>query len=298
MTALEKDVLKVIAYFSFFGYPVTAFEIWKWQFQPSDHYSLDEVFEVLDSSRWLAKRIQQKDGHFALGDIESQLKTRHRHFLQAVKKYKKLQLVLNYVARVPGIEAVAICNSLPFHFTRAESDIDLFVVTEDGKLWSSRFMAVLPMLLLRQRPGEVKKSPVDMSFFVAKSALGLKEFRLEGKDPYFSFWTRSLLPVYEKHPGFFHQFQKENAWAQKDLPNSQAGRRPASFRRSYRGGLPSFISEALAERVSKKRLPKRLLDQANTDTCVVITDDVLKFHVTDRRAEVSDHLDLCLQKNS
>jgi hypothetical protein len=298
MTDIEKDVLKVIAYFSFFGYPVTAFEIWKWQFQPSDYYSLDEIFEALDSSQWLSERIQKKDGHFALGDIKSQLKTRHRHYLQAVKKYKKLQTVLNYVARVPGIEAVAICNSLPFHFTRAESDIDLFVVTEDGKLWSSRFMAVLPMLLLRQRPGEVKKSPVDMSFFVAKSALGLKEFRLKDKDPYFSFWTRSLLPVYEKHPGFFHIFQKENAWAQRDLPNSTPSNRPASFRRRYSGSLPAFISETFAQKISKRRLPKSLLEQANTDTCVVITEKVLKFHVKDRRKEIAEHLDLCLEKNS
>lgn len=294
MTQTEHIIYKTIAYFSYFGYPVTAFEVWKWQMTQGEPCSLALIMSTLQTSEALKKYISEKHGHYGIGDVGTQLVVRHDRYVASVKKYRKVRRVLSYVARLRSVEGVAICNSLAFHFGRKESDIDLFLLVKDGTLWSTRLLAVLPFLLLGERPGEGAKSPVDMSFFVSSTALDLSSLRLPGEDPYFAFWMQSLVPVFERRPGIFADLLLTNEWAGRALPQSRKAQRAGVRRRAFRLSFPSFVKEPFAERLSRKRLPPHLKDQANVDTRVVMTNEVLKFHSTDRREEIRRHLDQCL----
>lgn len=290
---LERTILRTIAYFSFFSYPVTAFEIWKWQLQPARTYSLHLVVEALAAPS-LQKKLVHKNGHytFASRNIDECLMRRHDRFLNAIGKYKKLARVLTYLSRVPYIEGIAMCNSLVFHHTEQRSDIDLFVITKPGRVWSSRLLSVLPLMLTRQRPGEAKCDPVDISFFVSSDVRDFQHLQVKPQDPYLAVWLASLVPVLERESGLFARLQRENSWARELVPNLTVARRAKSARfGGERMSLPIPISERFAKQVSTARFPNEILDMANRDTRVIVRPYMLKFHKNDRREQIIHELE-------
>jgi hypothetical protein len=293
-TEVEKDIYRVIVYFSYFGYPVTAFEIQKWQFRPKRVLTLREVMQTLSLSEWLMARIENKDGFYGIstkshGGISRQVALRHDRFLNAVQKYKRLKWVVNYLGRLTCVEGIAICNTLAFHHTRERSDIDLFIIAKPGKIWSARFLSVLPFLLLRKRPGEVYRNPVDLSFFVTRSSMDLVSLKCADDDPYLATWTRSLIPVYGE--SVFEDFFQNNVWAQSEMPASTTVMRCVAYRIVLNLKCSFiYIPERLAEFLQRKKFPKEINERANKNTDVIVSNDVLKFHKNDRRQEIRTYI--------
>lgn len=292
---IEKDIYRTLAYFSYFGYPLTVFEVWKWLLEPAQEHSFGQILETLETSSWLQECTEAREGFYCLrskkhGGIDRQLAMRRRRFLNANRKYQKLRRVMKYLMRLPFIQGIAICNSLVFHHTREGSDIDLFVIAKPGKIWSSRFFAVLPLMLLRQRPGEAKENPVDISFYITSDELNLMKFRLSEDDPYMSYWVRSLVPIFGREE-VFQLFVRHNAWAKIPLPNSLMPRRARAFRFKPLVKLPFVpFSEGFLRLLQERKFPQDIRDAANADNRVVVSETVLKFHKNDRREEIRDAL--------
>lgn len=291
METIKADLYKVIAYFSYFEYPLTSFEIFKYQLNPRRVYSFDEVLLCLSN-------FSSVNGFYGIGDIGSQIKNRNIRYKNAIEKYKKLKKLMKYFVRIPCIKGIAIGNTLSFHFTEERSDIDLFIITENGRAWTTRFLTVMPMKLLRQRPGEAMKNPVDTSFFVTELAMNLRELRLPGSDPYFSFWLRQLSPIFDRGD-VWKKFFAVNDFGVLDLPNTFEKQMSQQLFFSQTKTLPIMISEEYAGKVQKKKMPEDIQNLKNLDSRVVVTDSVLKFHKNDRREEIRKFLeDKMYAKNS
>lgn len=286
VTAIQQDIFRTIAFFSYFQYPLTAFEVWKWQYQPSASHSL---FEVMRELRTM-KEVSAHNGFYGLGDVVTQVKTRHLRFLNAVQKYKKLSRIATYLSLIPSVEGFAICNSLAIHHTRPESDIDIFVITTPERIWTTRFFAVLPFILLKMRPKETKQNPVDISFFVTNEALNVMRHKIGDEDPYLAWWVRSLVPMLGRED-VFQRFVRHNAWAKLDFPNSLMPKR-AAWKQTSRLRLRFLngISESWLRWLQIKKFPNDIIDSMNADHRVVVSNDVLKFHKNDRREEILRHL--------
>ncbi|MBT4857188.1 hypothetical protein HON52_03290 [Candidatus Uhrbacteria bacterium] len=295
-TMIETEVYKPLAYFSYFGYPLTAFEIWKWQFEPETNISFNQIEDTLDNSKWLNERVSSINGMYSIGskqDAETQTVERHVRYLDAIEKERKLARVLTFLRRVPGVRGVALCNSMPFHFTRSQSDIDLFVITDQGAVWSTRLLSVAPLMALKQRPGETDHHPIDLSFFVSEDAMDLFSLQ-KTDDPYFAFWIATLTPVLGERE-LWDRFFDENSWAFAKLPNAKPPVRSFRYRRrNVKARLPG-LSESFARRIQEGRLPQDLRDAANTDSRVVINNRMLKFHRTDRREEIAQAFNAQMQ---
>lgn len=260
---------KTVAWFSLFETPVTVFEIWRWLFEPDRAYGLDEVYAALEGEG-LRGKLVGTDGMWTLagGSPGALAAERHARFLDAARKYGKLRRATRYLSRVPGVVGIAAGNTLAWWNTRPESDIDLFIVTRPGTVWTARLLCVLPFALLGRRPGASAVDPFCFSFFASEDALDLSALRLEDGDPYLDYWIRSLVPVFG---------------------TVLAPAAPAAVR-------PSAV-ERLARRFQFRRLPRRIREMMNRDSRVVITDSMLKFHDRDRRAEYRDaHAALCRER--
>lgn len=282
------DIYTPLAYFAYFGYPLTAFEIWKWQFEPEQRLSLEQIQDGLQNSPWLRERLSHYNGFYAIGSDEevfTQAQERHHRYLDAIEKERKLKKILTFLRLLPGVRGVALCNSMPFHFTREKGDIDLFMVTKPGAVWSTRFMSVAPLIALKQRPGEAKRHPIDLSFFVSESSMDLFDLQ-KSDDPYFAYWIATLTPVLGEQ-ALWDRFFDENSWAFSRLPNAKPPHRSYRYRRRDLHPLIPNMSESFAKRVQERRLPRDLREAANQDSRVVIRSDMLKFHRTDRRDEIA-----------
>lgn len=305
-TDLEQSILRTLCWFAVFDRPITGFEIWKWLIEPARAYDLSEVHRVLEGSEWLKPRVQKEGGYFRLyspssfeavrgsrrgvggGEVSHSqaVSNRSKNYLDATKKFRKLKRASFYFRLFSSARSVAAVNSIAWMNTNTESDIDLFVVTKPKSIWSTRFWMVTPFILSRSRPGASDQDPFCFSFFTTSNALAMDHLRLKEGDHYFAFWLKSIVPMFD-HDDQFEKMQNENAWADRVLPNASARSvHPLHTSKQIPWIIPhTGIFESLYRSISHKRFPLAIRNLANKDSRVVISDDVLKFHETDRRAE-------------
>jgi len=283
---LELSIYRTLAYFAYFKYPLTSFEIWKWLLEPGQAVSLVSIIETLESSTWLHDRVKSDQGFYALESVAEWCKDRHLRFLDAMRKYRKAERAVQVLGRLPWIEGIAVCNSLSWYQTKEDSDIDLFIVAKPGRIWSVRLLSTLPAILFRQRPGEGKADPICLSFFCTETALDFEKLKISSSDPYLAYWCRSLVPLVD-HSGWMDKFEMTNPWLRQVLPNAQFVRRASRFRPSVRLRLPWLpISEELPKQIQQERFPAIIRELMNKDSRVIVSNDMLKFHEQDSREQI------------
>lgn len=296
MDNLQRDIYQTLVYFSYFGYPLTIFELWKYLYRPSQVWKFDEVVGAVGAwSLTCPVPIESHDGFYGLpdekhGDVTAQVNERHDRYLDAVRKYRRLKWVLWHLRCLPFIRGVAVCNTLAFHHTKLESDIDLFVITSPGRVWTTRFLVISPLRLLKLRPREAKRDPVDISFFVTESALNFDKLQLQPDDPYFTYWLATLRPVIDRG-GIFDRLILENSVTLSALPNTHSLHSMADRSFSEASQKKTYLTEKWFEKLQRAKFPKDICDLQNHDSRVVVSDNVLKFHKNDRRLEIRDYLE-------
>jgi len=291
-SVLETAIIKTVAWFSLFDYPLTLFEIWKWSGHKT---SLAEVEGALRESVWLRGRLEFQDGFFVLGGrpIETLIAIRQERFLDATRKFKKLHRAARYFSLFPFVRAVFACNTLAWHHTMPESDIDLFIVVAPGTIWLSRLLLVMPFRLLGRRPKQTTIDPFCFSFFITSDSLSLEKLLLPDGDPYMSYWLASLIPILDRGE-IQNQLVEKNKWAFEILPNAYSFLSPSKLwgrgrtpLRVWRKGV-GVLLERLAKQLQQKFLPPQIKDAANIDSRVIVSDTMLKFHLNDRRVYFRD----------
>lgn len=72
--------------------------------------------------------------------------------------FERAQKYLKWVAWIPGLRMVAICNSLSMYASDLDSDIDLFVVSDPRRMWLTRILmtGIFQILGVRRHGNKVK----------------------------------------------------------------------------------------------------------------------------------------------
>lgn len=292
MSLLEQSILRTIAYFDMFNYPLTAWEIWKWGFGPAaEPYSYRAVEEELVKSPQLQEKLQQQSGLYFLQGRQGIVGTRQERYRLSLHKYKRARRYAVVLSRLPFVRAVAVCNSLATSNARAESDIDIFIITAPAHVWTVRLFAAGWAQLRKLRPQHHDRADkVCLSFFITQDVGDLSAVR-NADDPYFTMWLATLVPLYDPQ-GLLEKLWQANNWALAALPH--ASPRAVAEQRRVRSSVLQRVLEALAasawferwaERFQQQRLPQHLRSLANTDTRVVLNQRMLKFHDNDRREQ-------------
>ncbi len=248
---LDRAILEIIVYFDLFSYPLTTLEISE---NLSSGAKIEEVRRALYGSTWLNSRLDTQNGMWFLKGREVCVIERQKRYRASKHKIDIVRRFVGFARFIPWIQRIFACNSLGFLNARQESDIDLFIVTRRGRIWSTRFFTVmLAKLFGRPTPAHTKDA-LCLSFFAVEGA-NMKKAALGQDDVYFRNWLMHLLPLYErkevKHAGM---------------------------------GVGNFF-ERILRAVQLKIMPAHLRSMANKGTGVVITDEFLKFHDHDRREQ-------------
>jgi len=284
---MDRAIFRTVCWFSLFDYPLTAFEIWKWLFEPDRPYALEEVYDALASSEWLAQRVEQHDGFWwpiGRGTAKGAVVQRRERFVDAMRKYAKLRRALHYIRLFPSVQGVAAVNTLAWWNTRPDSDIDLLIIVRPGSIWLSRLFLVAPFALLKLRPADAEREdPFCFSFFTTTEALGFEHLQLGGGDPYLVYWSANVAPVLDRS-GVWERFAHENRWVRARLPHAHEPRAVPPAAADTTPHAPGF-AERFARRFQEQRFPEAIHALKNKDTRVVISDHMLKFHDNDRREE-------------
>ena len=251
---LEIAILNEIIYFDIFSCSPTSLEIWR---NLSHKANYGEVWQAVQSSPWLNARMQSKNGFWYLNsslrdDGSSLSDERNRRYRASKHKIDRARRFARLARFIPWVRTIYACNSLGFLCAKSESDIDLFIVTNKGRIWSARFFSVLLAKLFFGRPTRAHATDgICLSFFAVQGA-HLSKMALPGGDVYYEHWQKNLLPLYERS----QKSQKSPRWQ---------------------------MVEKLLRWIQLKILPTPLKALANKGTSVVLSDEFLKFHDHDRR---------------
>ncbi len=279
MTDIQSTILRTLSYFAINHYPMTAFEIWKWQLRPKEIYAFEEVHQAIQEMH-----LNHHLGFYTLPkhDIDLYIEMRKRRYLFAIRKYKKLRPLAAYLASLNDVEAAAICNTrLPFHFAPDESDIDIFIVSRKGKAWSTRLSSLLPLRALRLRPGEVEKDAFDLSFIADNANLAFENIAIKD-DIYLASWILSLQPLFDK-TGMMKRIAERNPWTRSYFPNKKMSIRPTRQSASSKLQLFSPFSESMATSIQQRNFTKTIQEGGDG---IIIHEGMLKMHTKDARVHV------------
>jgi len=293
---LEKAILKVLAFFDIFDYPLTSIEIYKWLYQPEQIYKLSEIIEQLD---YLNSKniINFKNGFYFFPGRNDLINTRLNRYQYAEKKFKLALKAAKALRWMAFIKMIAVCNNAGYSNANKNSDIDFFIVVKKGRLFWSRFMITIAVQLLGLRRHKQKiTNKICLSFYITDDHINLKDIALTPVDPYLIYWFATLSPIYDRES--YTGFMAANSWLDDYLPNFY--QTFLSDRRQVKDNKLVKFSYSLDEKVIKGNLG-RFLERfikklqlgkmkMNTnslakepDSRVIINDTMLKFHERDRR---------------
>lgn len=296
---LEQAILKTLAFFDIFDYPLTLVEVYKWLYAPSQSYQLFEINQALEQEN-LKNIVDCQNGFYFFTGRNEIINTRLKRYQIAEKKFAIALKTIYWLRQLAFIEMIAICNNVGYNNAAKASDIDFFIVVKNKRLWYSRLVITLVASLLGiRRHGQKIADRVCLSFYVADDHLNLADIALAPLDPYLTYWFATLAPVYDA--GIYRQFlAANNELLKKYLPNfyptALNSRRIVldnafvkfckRLDESVLGGTLGSRLESWAKFFELKKMKKHTFGLSHkSDTKVVINDFMLKFHENDRRQD-------------
>jgi len=284
--SISLAIMEVIVFFDIFDFPLTAWEIWKYLAIKCDLADVQEVLADEDFKR----KIGNKNGTYFLPGREQIYETRMKRYNYANAKFKKALRMAKLYRIFPWVKMIAVVNMFGAHNLKQEGDIDLFIVAKRNRIWLTRFCCTGLAAILRLRPTPQNvRDKFCLSFFISETNLNLQNLLLPS-DTHFGYWLANFIPIYNVD-NTWSDFMAANSWLNERLPNWQ----PTNDRRLIVGkGLVLFEYifgwlETAVKNWQINHLPARIKAMANQDTRVVINDNILKFHVNDRREEYNNN---------
>ncbi|MFA6105771.1 MAG: hypothetical protein WC725_04245 [Patescibacteria group bacterium] len=290
----ETAIIKTLSYFDVFNFPLTKEELlnYLWQGHEQNEVEVNTALQALVS----AGKVGGVGSYYFLPGREDIIVKRNLAVAHTEKKLRRAQFAIKLISGIPFLKAVFVCNSVAAETASAESDIDFFIVSAEGRLWLVRFFSNLILRVLGLRTGKLHSANrVCLSFFVGEKHLDLTGLRICEEDIYLVYWLRQLYPLYDPK-NFLIKIWRANGWA-KDylkLPSASAvkNEKPDQFKiiieRALQGKTGDGYEKILKKIQWSKLRPelKKLAEENGKE--VVINEGVLKFHETDARMRIRE----------
>lgn len=207
------------------------------------------------------------------------------------KLWIKVNRYLKFLKIVPFLRLVAVCNNLAFKKVDNGSDIDLFIIAKEGRLFTARILitGILHLLGVR-RHGNKIAGRFCLSFFVDDKYLDLSKIAIE-QDIYLAYWVKSMLPILDD--GISGDFLQANLWAKRFFEEENAfeiNLDKVINRKSFLRGIFEWLLNGkfgdLLEKKLKRWQLKRASEKINLasgEASLIVDEHILKFHNIDRR---------------
>lgn len=301
MSTIQAAILRTLAYYDIFDYPLTPDEIWRWLYQAPGE-ALGEVSKELvnaDIDNLVQRhKLIRRGAYLIFPGRESLVATRTERMERSVKLWRRAASTARYLELVPFVKMIAVGNTLAIDNVRPASDIDLLIVIAPRHLWIARMLVTgIVSLLGYRRHGDKIAGRICLSFYVTTDGMNLSKLKGAEEDTYLTYWTAQVVPLIDD--GTYEKYRQANAWTDARLPHAWSWewkskiQMPNAGLQSIKNFFQIFLTtpaghwvEALARDHQLKRIDKNIESKAKLGTTeVVISEDILKFHEQDRRAE-------------
>ncbi len=208
---------------------------------------------------------------------------------------QKAQKIVPYLSKIPWILVVAVGNSVAMKSAHSESDIDLYIITRNNRLWTTRIYTTLFFSLLWQRKTQKHHAgKFCLSFFATQKAMDFSNIAIKN-DIYLAYWIETLIPLINKDQTF-EKFQEANNWYVWEIARNskkQVSTSPKQIQVHHKHTsifTPLWdFQEYILKKIFLPRTRKSYTDLGEP-FWVIISDDMLKFHDKDRREDIRDRI--------
>lgn len=204
---LPVDILKTVAYFDIFDYPVTSGQIYS--FLTRNSVTSDDVERAADQ---LVRegRLQRSDDYFLLSSNHPQIAARRLNGEQTARRMlTTARIIAKMLKRVPFIRGVFITGSLSKAVADSDSDIDFMIVAAPERLWIVRSMLTLFRKIFLFG---------NSKYFCTNYYVTERGFPLELRNLYTAIEVVTTKAVWNADA--FEQYQERNRWTREFLPNN------------------------------------------------------------------------------
>lgn len=285
---LKHQIIKTIAYFDVLNYPLTKQEIFT-NILSKNQTPLNELennlVELLQN-----KNLDYDQGFYFLFGKQNMIEQRKNNYSTSLQKIFKAKKWLYLISKTPFVKTIFVCNNLAYLNATDKSDIDLAIITQSNKIWTTRFLVNFAMKFFNKRPSSKKtKNKICLSFFITEDELNLKDLAYD-KDIHFYFWVKQFLLIYDEN-NLSKNFYKHNNWLLNIFPNYKPQKTILQIKPQQKTTLEKIFGFEFIEKFFKfiqlkilSNKTKKLAEENNTN--VVISDKILKFHTKDNRQEI------------
>ena len=301
MTALERAILSTLSWFDLWRQPLTTFECWYYLWDEDGAAVASKPGDIYSSLLNLLKlgAVKNERGFWQLASSPAYAAERLARARWSIPKRRRAQRAAKLIMSLPFIRWVALANTLAAEGAGPESDIDLLIVVQPGRLYLGRLLVTaLTQLLGWRRHGRHVTNRICLSFYIAADNLNIKSLAY-ADDPYLIYWLASLYPLVNS--SIEPELLQANSWIRAFIPHRfEVDNLVKGWLNSAENkGLARVTERALARglgnvieywaRQFQLYLIKRHRDSRLGDgsTAVVVNDSMLKFHESDQRPQLA-----------
>jgi hypothetical protein len=138
LTILQQDIVRTLAYFDVFSYPLTKQQVY--DFLPRNSVTLPQVVEDLEDLVSVGL-VRDEGGYYYFSDRAPRLVTTRREDEErASVMSKKARRISLFLKQIPFVRGVFITGSLSKNVASPSSDVDFMIVTAPNRLWISKMI--------------------------------------------------------------------------------------------------------------------------------------------------------------
>jgi hypothetical protein len=207
----EQSIIKALAYFDIFNYPLTLEEIHHFLDQPVD---IDDVLLAL-------QQLVDDNRVFRLGSFYSLQPDQALRSRRTNGNHKAGSLlntgykVGGFLYQFPFVRGIGISGSLSKNFADQDTDIDFFIITSANRLWIAR---TLMHLFKKLTFITGHQHWYCMNYFIDEAAL-----RIDEQNIFTATELITLIPVCGN--GTMDRFYDQNNWTNTYFPNQPIGKK-------------------------------------------------------------------------
>lgn len=199
----ESSKYASVKYHDIFEYPLKAEEIVKWQCKIRLKKEKDVIF---------------KKGFYFLEGREEILKKRLGKNVFSEKKLLIAIKAAKVLGKIPYVRFVGITGALAMNNAGINSDIDLLVITQQGRLWTTRLLSYIALILsgykIRNPNNKDEKDKLCLNMWLDESALIWNKM---DRNIYTAHEIAQIVPLINKK-NIYEYFIYKNSWIKKYWP--------------------------------------------------------------------------------
>ncbi len=236
LSPLHRAVLVTVLYSDLFDHPLTGDELHRYLMaRCPDRAALDRAVEALDGGCLVTDR-----GFVFLRGREATIAIRRRRQRLATERWPPARRFAGWLGWVPFLRMVAVCGSQAVDNGDVDGDVDLFLITEPGRLW-----LVQSMTMVLRRFGRWLGIEVCPNYLLTTGTLDIEERSL-----YNAREAAQAVPLWGR--AAYAGFLEANRWIEDFLPQHSAGARQRFLAPRPRHRLTSALERLLGGRLGDR----------------------------------------------